>query len=145
MGMMSVCLGDRKVTDMEEQRDANEEFGYRLWDPISRKNIRSRDVVFFEDRTIKDFEKPEKPHLDEIPVNLGPVFRSINSNDGGATLDTDDVDPPAGSSRPKQVPEQVQPKAPLRRSTREWKLSHRYSSDESDGGESKSYDETIID
>ncbi|CAL2239533.1 unnamed protein product [Prunus armeniaca] len=27
----------------------NEEFSYRLWDPIARKFIRSRDVVFFED------------------------------------------------------------------------------------------------
>lgn len=26
-----------------------DEFGYRLWDPVNRKIIRSRDVVFHED------------------------------------------------------------------------------------------------
>ncbi|PKI55608.1 hypothetical protein CRG98_024001 [Punica granatum] len=33
---------------------AHEEFGYRLWDLDSRKIIKSRDVVFFEDQTIED-------------------------------------------------------------------------------------------
>ncbi|CAL9021276.1 unnamed protein product [Prunus brigantina] len=32
----------------------NEEFGYRLWDLVARKIIRSRDVVFFEDQNIED-------------------------------------------------------------------------------------------
>jgi len=36
---------------------SEDEFGYRLWDPIDRKVIRSRDVVFFEDQTIADFDK----------------------------------------------------------------------------------------
>ena len=31
-------------------------FGYRSWDPEEKKIIRSRDVIFFEDQTIKDFE-----------------------------------------------------------------------------------------
>jgi hypothetical protein len=31
-------------------------FGYRLWDPEEKKIIRSRDVIFFEDQTIEDFE-----------------------------------------------------------------------------------------
>ena len=84
---------------------AHEEFGYRLWDPIGKRIIRSRDVVFLEDQTIEDFEKPEKPHSDEIPVNLEPVFLPANPKDGGATLDTYDVSPPASSPEPEQVPE----------------------------------------
>ncbi|KAK4438639.1 Retrovirus-related Pol polyprotein from transposon TNT 1-94 [Sesamum alatum] len=35
------------------------EFGYRLWDPIKKKIVRSRDVVFFENWTIEDIKKPE--------------------------------------------------------------------------------------
>ncbi len=38
-----------------------DEFGYKLYDPISKKGIRSRDVIFKEDQTIEDIEtKPQK-------------------------------------------------------------------------------------
>ncbi|PKI62640.1 hypothetical protein CRG98_016911 [Punica granatum] len=52
---------------------AHEEFGYRFWDPDSKKIIRSRDVVFFEDQTIEDLQKLEKarvgnPHEISIPI-----------------------------------------------------------------------------
>jgi hypothetical protein len=30
----------------------NEEFGYQLWDPVAKKIIRSRYVIFFEDQNI---------------------------------------------------------------------------------------------
>lgn len=36
-----------------------EEFGYQLWDVTDRKFVRSKDVVFFEDQTIEDCQKPE--------------------------------------------------------------------------------------
>ena len=39
----------------------HEEFGYRFWDPVVKKVIKSRDAVFFEDQTTADFEKPEEP------------------------------------------------------------------------------------
>ena len=35
---------------------SNEEFGYRLWDPATKKIIRSRNVVFFEDQIIEDLD-----------------------------------------------------------------------------------------
>ncbi|KAL5863382.1 hypothetical protein ACOSQ3_000896 [Xanthoceras sorbifolium] len=124
---------------------AHEEFGYRLWDPVNKRIIRSRDVVFLEDQTIEDFEKPEKPQSDEIPVNLEPVSPPTNSDEGGATPDTDDVHPPARSPEP----EQVQPEVQLRRSTRERQPSRKYSPNEyvmlTDGGEPESYDEAITD
>ena len=41
----------------------NEEFGYRLWDPTTKKIIKSKDVVFFEDQTIKDLDRVKKPKL----------------------------------------------------------------------------------
>ena len=37
-----------------------DEFGYRLYDPIQKKHIRSRDVVFVEDQTILDIKKIDK-------------------------------------------------------------------------------------
>ena len=41
-----------------------EDFGYRLWDPMNKKIIKSRDVIFLEDQTIENFkEKKEKPTL----------------------------------------------------------------------------------
>ena len=44
-----------------------DEFGYRFYDPIDKKLIRGRDVVFFEDQTIEDIDKTEKldSHTDE--------------------------------------------------------------------------------
>ena len=35
---------------------SNEKFGYRLWDLATKKIIRSRNVVFFEDQTIGDLD-----------------------------------------------------------------------------------------
>ena len=38
----------------------HEDFGYRLWHPMSKKIIRSRDVVFLEDQLVDDGDKVEK-------------------------------------------------------------------------------------
>ncbi|GAA0156231.1 hypothetical protein LIER_38239 [Lithospermum erythrorhizon] len=35
----------------------DDKFGYKLYDPKAKKIVRSRDVSFFEDQTIKDFDK----------------------------------------------------------------------------------------
>ena len=35
---------------------SNEEFRYRLWDSATKKFIRNKDVVFFEDQTIEDLD-----------------------------------------------------------------------------------------
>ena len=32
---------------------SREEFGYRLWDLVDKKVVRSRDIVFIEDKNIK--------------------------------------------------------------------------------------------
>lgn len=39
-------------------RYPNEEFSYRLWDPIAKKIV--RNVVFLEDQTMEDTKKLEK-------------------------------------------------------------------------------------
>ena len=38
----------------------NEEFGYKFWNLETRKVIRSRDVVFYEDQTMKYFDKEDE-------------------------------------------------------------------------------------
>ena len=38
----------------------HEEFGYKLWDPMSKKIFRSRDVVFLDDQLVDDGDKVEK-------------------------------------------------------------------------------------
>lgn len=52
-----------------------DEFGYRFYDPIDKKLIRSRDVVFFDDQTIEDIYKTEKvdSHTDESLVDVDPI------------------------------------------------------------------------
>ncbi|GKF27953.1 putative RNA-directed DNA polymerase [Tanacetum coccineum] len=37
-----------------------DELGYRLYDPVQKKLVRSRDVEFDEDQTLKDVEKTKK-------------------------------------------------------------------------------------
>lgn len=48
---------------------ANEEFGYRLWDLVEKKIIRSRDAVFFEDIR----KGVNIVSSSEYPINLDPV------------------------------------------------------------------------
>ena len=47
--------------------------GYRLWDPINRKIVRSQDVVFFEDETIEDIVKPKKQISAPQVIDMDPV------------------------------------------------------------------------
>jgi hypothetical protein len=44
------------------------QFGYKLFDPIARKVVRSRDVVFVEDQTIEDIVKTKEK---SFGVNYG--------------------------------------------------------------------------
>ena len=49
-------------------RYGSDEFGYRLWDPKNKKVVRSRDVIFCEEKTLTDFDKVEEPqNVDFIP------------------------------------------------------------------------------
>ena len=47
---------DRKTKQCIFLGYSNEEFGYRLWDSTTKKFIRNKDVVFFEDQTIEDLD-----------------------------------------------------------------------------------------
>nr|GFC56948.1 putative ribonuclease H-like domain-containing protein [Tanacetum cinerariifolium] len=53
-----------------------DELGYRLYDPIQKRLVRSRDVEFEEDQTLKNVEKAEKeiiPQHNDDPIDLDPV------------------------------------------------------------------------
>ena len=52
---------ERSKLDMKTQQCifisyGQDEFGYRLFDPVEKKLVRSRDVVFVENQTIQDIE-----------------------------------------------------------------------------------------
>lgn len=51
-----------------------DEFGYRLWDLVNRKIIRSRDVVFHEDQFFGDVERIDESNkvVDGL-VDLTPI------------------------------------------------------------------------
>ena len=38
----------------------DDEFGYRVWDPVDKKIFRSRDIIFMEDKTLADWESEKK-------------------------------------------------------------------------------------
>ena len=40
-----------------------DKFGYRFYDPVEKKLVRSRDVIFLEDQTIEDIGKTENQSL----------------------------------------------------------------------------------
>ena len=69
-----------------------EEFGYRLYNPIEKKLINIRDIVFLEDQTIENMEKDEKSRSsNDIPVNSDPdpdpVSVPINFDQWGAEIE----------------------------------------------------------
>ncbi|KAJ0090897.1 hypothetical protein Patl1_13561 [Pistacia atlantica] len=60
-----------------------DEFGYRLYDPIERKLVRSHDVVFMDNQTIQDVEKAEKAvsQYSDGLIDLYPVpFTNFPTN-----------------------------------------------------------------
>ncbi|GJR20718.1 putative RNA-directed DNA polymerase [Tanacetum coccineum] len=53
-----------------------DEFRYRLYDPVQKKLVRSRDVVFEEDLTLKDVENAKRetiPQYNDDIIDLDPV------------------------------------------------------------------------
>jgi hypothetical protein len=134
-----------------------DEFGYRLYDPVEKKLVRSRDVVFMEDQTIHDIEKTEKvvPQYSDGLIDLD----STSLTDLPAQVEHDvqndyqgpsDTDVPLHDESHDQFPvPEIPPDVPLRRSTRDRHHSTRYSVDEyvllTDGGEPECYAEAMED
>ncbi|GKA54879.1 putative RNA-directed DNA polymerase [Tanacetum coccineum] len=140
-----------------------DEFGYRLYDPVQKRLVRSRDVVFEEDQTLKDVENAEREtipqHNDDL-IDLDPVppkhFDSQFGDDiqNDEEQGADDVDAQEQPNLDEDVhPElpvpDMPPFLPLRRSTRDHHPSTRYSAHEyvllTDGGEPECYAEAMED
>ncbi|RVW19193.1 Retrovirus-related Pol polyprotein from transposon TNT 1-94 [Vitis vinifera] len=139
----------------------HDELGYRFYDPMQKKLVRSRDVVFMEDHTIQDIEKTnpmESQHSgDLIDLDLAPLTNfptQVEDEAHDDQHDMGDVETPTQVEVDDDVHEQS-PTAeapldiPLRRSTRDRHLSTRYSVDDyvllTDGGEPESYVEAMED
>ena len=58
---------------------SEDEFGYRLWDLVEKKVVRSRDVVFLEDKTIKDWKQQKSeptPQSTPTTIDVSPNMSS---------------------------------------------------------------------
>ena len=69
-----------------------EKFRYRLWDPLVRKLIWTRDVAFLEDQIVSDEEKSNEfqssPEIDIIPILISPPI--VHDNHWEAGEDSND-------------------------------------------------------
>lgn len=62
---------DSKSKQCIFQGYGNEEFGYRLWDPVEEKLVRSRDIVFLEDKPLKMLRRMKSQSLSmSFPLTL---------------------------------------------------------------------------
>ena len=67
----------------------NEEFDYKFWDSEMRKVIRSRDVVFHEDKTMGDSNKEEQQSEKvTMDVTIDPPLQFIGEEDAQNEGDT---------------------------------------------------------
>src|SRR6266487_4225588 len=130
-----------------------DEFGYKFYDPIGKKLIRSRDVVFMEDQTIEDTDKVENttPKKDVSLSNIDPVRSPVHNLDtiGGDVqngepheyvddqqlgeevyipADNDEENDMSQDENLGEAPKSSQ--VQLRRSNRQRQPSTRYNSDE---------------
>ena len=135
-----------------------DEFGYRLYDPVSKKLVRSLDVVFVEDESLKDIEKTQvvPQYIDDLfDLDPTPTQQSEPQHEDGIQNDeqhgTDNVD----NQEQVDLDEDIHPElpvdvpafVPLRRSSRDRQPSTRYSAGEyvllTDGGEPEYYKEAM--
>ena len=114
----------------------HEEFGYMLWDPMSKKIVRSRDVVFLEGQLVDDDKAEKASYYAEILIRIDPVVPlTVHANHGGELQEgvgvTENEDDPTVDDieQTKQVDGDLPLppyEPPLRRSTKDCQPSTRY-------------------
>ena len=140
---------------------AQDQLGYRFYDPIQKKLIRSRDAVFVENETMEDIEKTQKKasisssgstDLEYIPPTMVPreaedevQHDQPNAGDADAPFEfpPDDSNDDGNHDQPPASMGSLE----LRRSTRVRQPSTRYPSDQyvllTDGGEPESFKDAM--
>lgn len=138
-----------------------DEFGYRLYDPVEKKLVRSRDVVFCEDQTVKDIQKVQmtSTQMYDDFVDLGnEVTRhepaTVEDPTQPNTQQEFDTETPYDGTTDVQEPvitdmseESHEAPIPTRRTTRTRTPSARYDPDTyvllTDGGEPECFDDVL--
>ena len=107
------------------------ELGYRFYDPVQKKLVRSRDAMFMEDHTIQDIEKTDVTEfqysdnlIDLNPVPLTHLPTQVEDEAHDDQPDIGDVETPTHVEMDDDVHEQspvveASPDIPLKRSTRD--------------------------
>ncbi|KAC9553688.1 hypothetical protein E3N88_45637 [Mikania micrantha] len=97
-----------------------DEFGYRLYDPVLKKLVRSRDVVFMEDQTLKDIENVQMvPQYSDDLVDLDPVPPQHSEPQSGDETQVDQQLENGDVVNPELPIPDMPAFVPLRRSTRD--------------------------
>ena len=78
--------------------DGDDGFGYRLWDPVEMKVIRSQDAVLREDLTIEDIKKPR----------ISSSSADRNPDTAPAQITTDMVHEEITEAEPEEAMENVE-------------------------------------
>ncbi|KAE8729765.1 hypothetical protein F3Y22_tig00003398pilonHSYRG00147 [Hibiscus syriacus] len=83
---------DAKTKECIYLRSPKDEFGYQIWDPVNKKVVCSRDVVFFEHQTIEDIKNSERPRL-RSNKNTEPTPVQLKDNNTQEKNDDEDHEP----------------------------------------------------
>ncbi|KAK8957035.1 hypothetical protein KSP39_PZI000307 [Platanthera zijinensis] len=128
----------------------NGELGYRFFDPVAKKLVRSRDAVFCEEQTGGDLEKIGESGSDtrsaELPIGSDDhVEETVEPVPAQGA--EDDVEEPGAAEELVEEEPAPAPEPVLRRSDRARHPPARYSASEfvllTDAGEPESYSEAV--
>jgi adenylate kinase family enzyme len=144
---------DAKTKECIYLGSPRDELGFRLWDPATKKLVRSRDVVFYEDQTIHDIQSKKLKTI--VVHNSGGDIPQMNY-DRDQPTHPDQMEQPDQIEQDQEMHEkpmadddddEMDQEPQLRRSTRSKKPSKRYFSGEyvtlTDEGEPQSFMEAI--
>ncbi|RDX69595.1 hypothetical protein CR513_51267, partial [Mucuna pruriens] len=86
--LVHVLKDERSKLDMKTRQCifigyGHDEYGYKMYDPVEKKLVRSRDVQFMEDQTIEDIDKVKKstPEKDNSLFEIDPVRMPVHDLD----------------------------------------------------------------